>query len=70
MRVRRAWITSVFLYGLSLWAQDLDLRVNLHLEDAGFEEYVRSVEVQTGLNFCYNQNWVEKLELTIHADSL
>lgn len=70
MRVRSAWITGVLLYGLSLWAQDLDMRVSLHLEDAGFEDYVLSVESQTGLHFYYEKDWVEKLAVTLDADSL
>ena len=70
MRIRKAWITGILLYGLSLWAQESDLHVSLHLKEAGFEDYVRSVEQQTGMHFYYNPSWVETLKITMDADSI
>ncbi len=55
---------------LALHAQEKTHYISLELHNAGFEEFVRSAEDQTGIRFYYKPEWVEKINLELSGDSL
>jgi len=70
MRISFGWILLMILCAPLLKAQEYDVRLSLHLKQAGFEAYVRSVENQSGHHFYFNQAWVEDLSVDLDLDSI
>ncbi len=54
---------------LSMQAQEPEEMVSLLLKQAGFEEYVRAVELQTGHHFYYKTSWFEGIRVDLDLDS-
>lgn len=54
----------------ALLAQEPGEKVALHLEQAGFEEYVIAVEKQTGHRFYFDHEWVKGITVSLETDSM
>jgi len=65
MRISFGWILLLMLCVTGIKAQDSDVKISLHMQQAGFEDYVRSVENQSGHHFFFNQDWVKDLSVDV-----
>jgi len=70
MRISTGCLLFLIVCAPLLQAQESEKKVSLHLQQVGFEEYVRSVEHQSGHHFYYNQSWVEGISIDLDLDSM
>lgn len=70
MKIKNLILAGMIFWGTGALAQELERKVNLHLEGSSFENYARSVESQTGLRFYFDSHWVEELSISLDVDSL
>ena len=69
MRIRTGWIVFFLGCALSMQAQEPEVKVSLNLKQAGFEEYVRAVEIQSGHHFYYKKSWFDGITVDLDLDS-
>ena len=70
MGIRNVWVPFMMVCSIALYAQEPEVKVSLHLQQAGFEEYVSAVEKQTGHHFYFDQKWVKDIAVDLDVDSM
>jgi hypothetical protein len=55
---------------VAVHAQGPGERVSLDLKNAGFLDFVKSVERQTGIHFYFQEHWIEGVSVNLSGDSL
>jgi hypothetical protein len=70
MRNRVIWVIGFLGFVLAVNAQGPGEKVSLDLQNAGFLEYVKAVEKQTGIRFYFQEQWIEGISVNLAGDSL